>query len=169
MTFKYTYNLFTFHITLPCVVHLGVFDCALFLLLLKLLTAYSSKIPAKIQKNILTFRRMSIFLRTTKSSPITKRFTSFPLFRTHTAASFTNATFRKSTRTMMSLSRAAVPAPPSIRRTSAGDNNKQDQRVRGEQVRTFAFGARKAPKGQLPEREPNMGLDPENAQAKVRS
>ena len=113
-------------------------------------------------------RRMSIFLRTTKSSPITKRFTSFPLFRTHTAASFTNATFRKSTRTMMSLSRAAVPAPPSIRRTSAGDNNKQDQRVRGEQVRTFAFGARKAPKGQLPEREPNMGLDPENAQAKVR-
>jgi hypothetical protein len=72
---------------------------------------------------------------------------------------------------MMSLSRAAVPAPPSIRRTSAGDknnNNKQDQRVRGEQVRTFAFGARKAPKGQLPEREPNMGLDPENAQAKVR-
>ena len=73
---------------------------------------------------------------------------------------------------MMSLSRAAVPAPPSIRRTSAGDknnNNRQDQRVRGEQVRTFAFGARKAPKGQLPEREPNMGLDPENAQAKVRS
>ena len=69
---------------------------------------------------------------------------------------------------MISLSRAAVPAP-SIRRTSAGDknNNKQDQR-RGEQVRTFAFGARKAPKGQLPEREPNMGLDPENAQAKVR-
>ena len=114
-------------------------------------------------------RRMSIFLRTTKSSPITKRFTSFPLFRTHTACSFTNATFRKSTRTMMSLSRASVPAP-SIRRTSAGDNNnnRQDQRVRGEQVRTFAFGARKAPKGQLPEREPNMGLDPENAQAKVR-
>ena len=75
-------------------------------------------------------------------------------------------------KTMMSLSRAAVPAPPSIRRTSAGDknnNNRQDQRVRGEQVRTFAFGARKAPKGQLPEREPNMGLDPENAQAKVRS
>ena len=73
-------------------------------------------------------------------------------------------------KTMMSLSRAAVPAPPSIRRTSAGDknnNNRQDQR-RGEQVRTFAFGARKAPKGQLPEREPNMGLDPENAQAKVR-
>ena len=72
---------------------------------------------------------------------------------------------------MMSLSRASVPAPSSIRRTSAGDknNNKQDQRVRGEQVRTFAFGARKAPKGQLPEREPNMGLDPENAQAKVRS
>ena len=70
---------------------------------------------------------------------------------------------------MMSLSRAVVRAPPSIRRTSAGDNNdKQDQRVRGEQVRTFAFGARKAPKGQLPEREPNMGLDPENAQAKVR-
>ena len=69
---------------------------------------------------------------------------------------------------MKPLSRAAVPAPPSIRRTT-GDNNKQDQRVRGEQVRTFAFGARKAPKGQLPEREPNMGLDPENAQAKVRS
>ena len=115
-------------------------------------------------------RRMSIFLRTTKSSPITKRFTSFPLFRTHTHATAAS-TFRKSTRTMMSLSRAAVPAPPSIRRTSAGDknNNKQDQRVRGEQVRTFAFGARKAPKGQLPEREPNMGLDPENAQAKVRS
>lgn len=112
-------------------------------------------------------RRMSIFLRTTKSSPITKRFTSFPLFRTHTHATAAS-TFRKSTRTMMSLSRAAVPAPPSIRRTSAGDNNKQDQRVRGEQVRTFAFGARKAPKGQLPEREPNMGLDPENAQAKVR-
>ena len=119
-------------------------------------------------KNRLHFsRRMSIFLRTTKSSPITKRFTSFPLFRAHTAASFTNATFRKSTRTMKPLSRAAVPAPPSIRRTT-GDNNKQDQRVRGEQVRTFAFGARKAPKGQLPEREPNMGLDPENAQAKVR-
>jgi len=39
---------------------------------------------------------------------------------------------------------------------------------RGERVRTFAFGARKAPKGQLPEREPSMGLDPENAQAKVR-
>lgn len=35
-------------------------------------------------------------------------------------------------------------------------------------MRTFAFGARKAPKGQLPEREPSMGLDPENAQAKVR-
>merc|ERR1712072_235338 len=35
---------------------------------------------------------------------------------------------------------------------------------RGERVRTFAFGARKAPKGQLPEREPSMGLDPENAQ-----
>ncbi len=69
---------------------------------------------------------------------------------------------------MMSLSRAAVPAPPSIRRTAGDKNNKQDQRVRGEQVRTFAFGARKAPKGQLPEREPNMGLDPENAQAKVR-
>ena len=120
-------------------------------------------------KNRLHFsRRMSIFLRT-KSSPITKRFTSFPLFRTHTHATAAS-TFRKSTRTMMSLSRAAVPAPPSIRRTSAGDNNnKQDQRVRGEQVRTFAFGARKAPKGQLPEREPNMGLDPENAQAKVRS
>ena len=114
-------------------------------------------------------RRMSIFLRTTKSSPITKRFTSFPLFRTHTHATAAS-TFRKSTRTMMSLSRASVPAPSSIRRTSAGDNNnKQDQRVRGEQVRTFAFGARKAPKGQLPEREPNMGLDPENAQAKVRS
>jgi hypothetical protein len=115
-------------------------------------------------------RRMSIFLRTTKSSPITKRFTSFPLFRTHTHATAAS-TFRKSMKTMMSLSRAAVPAPPSIRRTSAGDknnNNRQDQR-RGEQVRTFAFGARKAPKGQLPEREPNMGLDPENAQAKVRS
>ena len=71
---------------------------------------------------------------------------------------------------MMSLSRAAVRAPPSIRRTTGdNNNNKQDQRVRGEQVRTFAFGARKAPKGQLPEREPNMGLDPENAQAKVRS
>jgi len=39
---------------------------------------------------------------------------------------------------------------------------------RGERVRTFAFGARKATKGQLPEREPSMGLDPENAQAKVR-
>ena len=71
---------------------------------------------------------------------------------------------------MMSLSRASVPAPSpsSIRRTSVNENNTQDQRVRGEQVRTFAFGARKAPKGQLPEREPNMGLDPENAQAKVR-
>jgi len=69
---------------------------------------------------------------------------------------------------MMSFSRAAVPAPPSIRRTTGvNDNNKRDQR-RGDRVRTFAFGARKAPKGQLPEREPNMGLDPENAQAKVR-
>ena len=125
-------------------------------------------IPAKIQKNRRHFSRMSIFLRTTKSSPITKRFTSFPLFRTHTACSFTNATFRKSTRTMMSLSRAAVPAPPCIRRTTGvNDNNRRDRR-RGDQVRTFAFGARKAPKGQLPEREPNMGLDPENAQAKVR-
>ncbi|CAL6286482.1 unnamed protein product [Bathycoccus prasinos] len=51
----------------------------------------------------------------------------------------------------------------------AHGNSSDDQRVRGEQVRTFAFGARKAPKGQLPEREPNMGLDPENAQAKKKA
>ena len=52
--------------------------------------------------------------------------------------------------------------------SSSSSINAKTTLRRGERVRTFAFGARKAPKGQLPEREPSMGLDPENAQAKVR-
>ena len=51
--------------------------------------------------------------------------------------------------------------------SSSSSINAKTTLRRGERVRTFAFGARKAPKGQLPEREPSMGLDPENAQAKV--
>jgi len=66
------------------------------------------------------------------------------------------------TTTPKNNARVVVVGSPSINRFN---NNT----ARGDQVRTYAFGARKAPKGQLPEREPTMGLDPENAQAKVQS
>jgi len=95
------------------------------------------------------------------------------------ASTTTTTTSRK---TMSALSRAGLPSHLVCAATTTPKNNARVVVVgspsinrfnintaRGDQVRTYAFGARKAPKGQLPEREPTMGLDPENAQAKVQS
>ena len=100
--------------------------------------------------------------------------TTTTFFRQHTVVRF------GARRAMSSSSSGMMPRPlvssmmghtPRGRASSSSSSSSINAKTtlrRGERVRTFAFGARKAPKGQLPEREPSMGLDPENAQAKVK-
>jgi len=123
---------------------------------------------------------MSFLLKTTTTtSPTTALLIERFIPPSPFIASTTTTTSRK---TMSALSRAGLPAHLVCAATTTPKNNARVVVVgspsinrfnintaRGDQVRTYAFGARKAPKGQLPEREPTMGLDPENAQAKVQS
>ena len=121
--------------------------------------------PGKSPQNTFVCCMSSLLLR--KSTWTTT--TTF--FRQHTVVRF------GARRAMSSSSSGMMPRPlvssmmghtPRGRASSSSSINAKTTLRRGERVRTFAFGARKAPKGQLPEREPSMGLDPENAQAKVR-
>ena len=124
---------------------------------------------------------MSFLFKTTTTTSSTTTL----IKRIFASSPFITSATTTSRKTMSALSRAGLPylvgaattttpkrvvvgspASPSINRFN--NNNNNNNIARGDQVRTYAFGARKAPKGQLPEREPNMGLDPENAQAKVR-
>ena len=98
--------------------------------------------------------------------------TTTTFFRQHSVVRFGTARRAMSSSSSGMMARPLVSSmmghTPRGRASSSSSINAKTTLRRGERVRTFAFGARKAPKGQLPEREPSMGLDPENAQAKVR-
>ena len=97
--------------------------------------------------------------------------TTTTFFRQHSVVRFGTARRAMSSSSSGMMARPLVSSmmghTPRGRASSSSSINAKTTLRRGERVRTFAFGARKAPKGQLPEREPSMGLDPENAQAKV--
>ena len=99
--------------------------------------------------------------------------TTTTFFRQHSVVRFGTARRAMSSSSSGMMARPLVSSmmghtPRGRASSSSSSINAKTTLRRGERVRTFAFGARKAPKGQLPEREPSMGLDPENAQAKVR-
>ena len=98
--------------------------------------------------------------------------TTTTFFRQHSVVRFGTARRAMSSSSSGMMARPLVSSmmghtPRGRASSSSSSINAKTTLRRGERVRTFAFGARKAPKGQLPEREPSMGLDPENAQAKV--
>ena len=118
---------------------------------------------------------MSFLLKTTTTTSPTTTL----IKRIIASSPFITSTTTTSRKTMSALSRAGLPHLVGAATTTPKNNARvvvvgspsinrfNNNTARGDRVRTYAFGARKAPKGQLPEREPTMGLDPENAQAKV--